>query len=82
MLNPLVKNGLSHPYQLDKSIFIFRGFMSIFSFLFHFLIKFMYTNRIAQDGTPHFAASHLALFCLLMSHKKARLIWVKVITDS
>ena len=24
-INPLVTNGLSHPYQLDESIFIFRG---------------------------------------------------------
>ena len=37
----------------------------------------MSANRIAPDGTPHFAASHLRLFCLPMSHKKeARLIWV------
>ena len=27
-------------------------------------------NRIAPDGTPHFAASHLGLFCLPMSHKR------------
>ena len=34
-------------------------------------------NRIAPDGTPRFAASHLGLFCLPMSHKKnAKLIWV------
>ena len=33
--------------------------------------------RIAPDGMPHFAASHLGLFCLPMSHKKdTRLIWV------
>ena len=37
------------------------------------------TNRIAPDGTPHFAASHLVLFCLPISHKKdARLIWVNL----
>ena len=35
----------------------------------------MSANRIALDGTPRFAASHLGLFCLPMSHKKdARLI--------
>ena len=28
--NPLVTNGFSHRYQLDGSIFIFRGVMSIF----------------------------------------------------
>ena len=38
----------------------------------------MKSNRIAPDGTPRFAASHLGLFCLPMYHKKdARLIWVK-----
>ena len=43
-------------------------------------MKIMSANRIAPDGTPRFAASHLGLFCLPMSHKKeieeARLIWV------
>ena len=44
-----------------------------FSFLFHFSIE--KANRIASDG--RFAASHLGLFCLPISHKKdARLIWV------
>ena len=34
-------------------------------------------NRIAPDGTLRFAASHMGLLCLPMSHKKyARLIWV------
>ena len=41
-------------------------------------MKIMSSNRIAPDGTAHFAASHLGLFCLPMSHNKdARLIWVK-----
>ena len=35
-------------------------------------------NRIALDWMPHFAALHLGLFCLPMSHEKdARLIWEK-----
>ena len=35
----------------------------------------MSANGIAPDGKPRFAASHLGLFCLPMSHKKdARLI--------
>ena len=73
--NPLVTNGLSHPYHLDESTFIFRGIGSIFSFLFHFPMKIMSANRIALDGTLHFAASHLGQFCWPMSHKKdARLI--------
>ena len=37
----------------------------------------MEANRIAQDGTTHFAASHLGLFCLYMFHKKDTMIlWV------
>ena len=38
-VNPFVTNGLSHPYQLDESTFIFRGIGSNFSFLFHFSMK-------------------------------------------
>ena len=33
-------------------------------------MKFLKANRIAPDGTPYFAASHLGLFCLPMSYKK------------
>ena len=76
--NPLVTNGFSHPYHLDESTFIYRGIRSDFSFLFHFSMEIKIANRIAIDGAPPFAASHLGLFCLPMSHKKdARLIWVK-----
>ena len=58
--------------------FIFRGSGSDFSFLFQFSMKFMSANKIAPYGKLRFAASHLGLFCLPMSHKKdARLIWVK-----
>ena len=67
-------NELSHPYHLDESIFVFR---SIFSFLFHFSMKIMSANRIAPDGTPRSAASHLGLFCLPMSHKKDARLKVK-----
>ena len=74
--NPLVTNGLSHPYHLDEFTFNFRGIGSNFLFLFHFSMKIMSANRIAPDGMPRFAASHLGLFCLPMSHKKdAGLIW-------
>ena len=49
-----------------------------FSFLFHFSMKVKIANRIVPGGTSHFAASHLGLFCLPMSHRKDdRLIWVK-----
>ena len=40
-INPLVTNGLSHPYYLDESTFMFRGIASIFSFLFHFSMKIL-----------------------------------------
>ena len=33
-------------------------------------MKILLANRIAPDGTPHTAASHLGLFCLHMYHKK------------
>ena len=40
-------------------------------------MKFLCANRIAPDGMPHSAASHLGLFCLPMSHNRdARLILV------
>ena len=67
--NPLVTNGLSDPYHLDESTLIFRGIGSIFSFLFHFLMKVMSANRIDPAGTPCSGASHLGLFCLPLSHK-------------
>ena len=77
VFNPHVTNGISHCYHLVESIFILGSIGSNFPFLFHFLMKIMSANRIAPDGWPRFAASHLGLFCLPMSHKKdARLIWV------
>ena len=33
-------------------------------------MKIMSANRIAPDGTRRFAASHLGVFCLPMSHKR------------
>ena len=57
-------------------------------FLSHFSMKFLCANRIAPDGTPRSAASHLGLNCLPksnkmpMSHKRdARHIRVKRITN-
>ena len=69
-LNPYLTNGFSHYYQLGESTFIFRGVRSDFYFLSHFSMKFLCANRIAPDGTPRSAASHLGLCCLPMSHKK------------
>ena len=75
VINPYLTNCFSHHYQLDESTFTFRGVRSDLYFLSHFSMKFLCANRIAPDGTPHSAASHLGLCCLPMSHKKdARLI--------
>ena len=63
-------NGFSHRYQLSESTFIFSGVRSDFYLLSHFSMKFLCANRIAPDGTPRFAASHLGLYCLPMSHKR------------
>ena len=74
---PYVKNGLSHHYHSGEPTFIYSGIRSKFLFLFHLSIKFLLASRIAPDGTPRVAASHLRLFCLPMSHTKdARFIWV------
>ena len=70
VFNTLVTNGLFHPYHLDVSTFIFRGNRSNWTFSFHFSMKITLANIIAPEGTPHFAASHLGLFCLPMSHKR------------
>ena len=67
LFNLLVMKRLSHPYQLNESTFIL-GALGVVSFLFHFSMKIMKANRIALGGTPRFAASHLVLFCLPMSH--------------
>ena len=68
-------NGLYHHFHLSESIFVFRVFRRDFKFLSHFSMKFLYANKIAADGTPQHAASHLGLYCLPMSLKKdARLI--------
>ena len=71
--------GLSHRYHLDESTFVFWGIRGDFSFLFHFSMNFLLANRIAADGTPRSAASHLGLFCFPLPHKKdTRLIWVNI----
>ena len=81
-INPLVTNGLSHHYHLDESTFILGEARVIFNFycIFRWNSGNLAANRIAPDGTPRSSASHLGLFCLLLSYKKdARLIWVKVL---
>ena len=68
VVNPLTTNGLSHHYQLGESTFIFGVLGVIFIFI-TFLMKFLCAKRIAPDGTPRSAASHLGLCCLPMPHK-------------
>ena len=59
-INPYVMNGLSHPYHLNDSTFIFRQNRNNFSFCNE--------NHASKDGHP-------GLLCSPMSHKKdARLI--------
>ena len=69
LINPYLTNGFSHHYQLGESTFIFGWRRCDFKILFHFTMKFLKANRIAPDGTPRSAASHLGLYCLPMSHK-------------
>ena len=45
-INPLVMNGLSHPYQMDEYIFIFRGIRSNYSFIFHFYVSKQKSPRL------------------------------------
>ena len=79
-VNPYLTNGFSHYYHLGESTFIFRGIRSDFQFLNKFLMKILLANRIAPDGMPSSAASHLGLFCLPMSHKRdARHKWVNML---
>ena len=74
-VSPYLINGFSHPYQLGEATFFFRGVRSDFYLLSHFSMKFLCANKIAPDGTPRSAASHLGLYCLPMSLKRdARLI--------
>ena len=70
VLNPYLTNRFSHHYHLGESFFIMKGVRSDFLFLSHFSMKFLNANRMAPDGTPRSAASHLGLFCLPMSHKR------------
>ena len=70
---------------MGESTFIFRGIRSDFQIVFNFSMKILLANRIAPDGTPHSAASHLGLYCLPMSHKKdvrlnelSKEVWVQV----
>ena len=62
--------GFSYFYDLGESTVIFRSARSDFEFLFYLSMKFLLANGIAPDGAQCSVASHLRLYCLLMSHKK------------
>ena len=50
-------NGFTHHYHMGTH-FHFRDVRCVFRFLFHIFIQ---TNRLAPDGAPRSAASHLGL---------------------
>ena len=78
-LHPLYVIGLKIvPREMEKSISSFRGVWCTFLFLLYFWYKFLLSNSVDPDQTPHSAASDLCLHCLPRSPKRdARLIWVK-----
>ena len=77
-MNPHLPSGPVHPYQLDESIYNFRGGWCTFSFLFYFEYIFLLANREDPDQTPRSTASDLGLHCLPMSQKwDIMFIWVK-----
>ena len=45
-------------------------------------MKFLCANRIAPDGTPRSAASHLGLYCLPMSHKGTPVLYELSVPNS
>ena len=49
MFNPLVTNGLFHPYRLDEFTFIFRSIVSIF---FYFFISFFDEFPVNKQNSP------------------------------
>ena len=67
-------NGLSHRYHLGEYPLIIKGFRSNFKLSYKFLMNILLANRIAPDGTPHYAGSYLGLYCLPMSHRKAGML--------
>ena len=50
-LNPYLPDGLSHPYQLDDSMFHLKGVWCTFSFLSYFWQKFQWANSVDPDQT-------------------------------
>ena len=61
LLNPLVTNGLSSPYQLDESTSIFRGTLSDFFLFFNFD-----ENHLSKQNSPRLDAAS----CSVSIHEK------------
>ena len=58
-------NGLSNPYHLDESTFIFRGIWSVFFiFISHFV-----ENHKSKRNSPRWEATFLGPFCSPMYNK-------------
>ena len=75
LFNPLNDEWTCPSLSFGHIHFQFRGIWSNFNIIFHFSMNFLLANRIALDGMQHYAASHLGLYHLPISHKKdARLI--------
>ena len=73
-----MQNGISHRYQLEQSISVFREVRWYFIFI-QILIEKYASKQYDPDQTPHFVASDLGLHYLPMSHKKdARRMWIKM----
>ena len=50
IINPYVTNGISHPYHLDESTFIFTSIGSIF--ISFYLMKTFDENHISKQNSP------------------------------
>ena len=79
-INPLVANGLSHPYHLDESIFILGASGVIFHFYFIF-DEIPVSKQNSPRWDAMFCGVTSGIFCLPMSRKKdAMPIWVNQTT--
>ena len=70
---------LSHLYQIGESTFILRGIRSNFSFLFQFSMIYLLSKRYSLNWDAAVLASHLGLFCLPMSPKKATQAYMSLV---
>ena len=64
--NPFMMSGLTPRYNLDESTVTIGGIKSDLDILFDFSMKILSANRIAPDGTPRSAASHLGLYTVCL----------------